>query len=182
MTKQFNPRTGGRGIEWTDETRNATGGCPHDCRWEMPDGTVAGCYAKALAESGVAKKAYPRGFAHHYWRPGELKALAAGKSPRLIFCDSTSDLFAPAVPADHVHAVLDAVRGAPHHAYQSLTKAAPQLLKYAERLPPNLWVGVSSPPTGSWAGVSPGCSRPRCCASRCGCSPRSSGGPATWSG
>jgi hypothetical protein len=35
---------------------------------------------------------------------------------------------------------------APQHAYQSLTKAAPQLLKYADRLPWNLWVGTSSPP------------------------------------
>lgn len=146
MTVQFKKKTGGRGVEWCDETRNVTGGCLHDCKWEMPDGTVAGCYAKALAESGVAKAAYPHGFEHHYWRPGELKALAAGKSPRLIFCDSMSDMFAPNVPAGHVHQILDAMRTAPHHTYQALTKAAPQLLKYVDRLPPNLWVGVSSPP------------------------------------
>lgn len=146
MTVQFKAKTGGRGIEWCDETRNATGGCLHDCKWEMPDGTVAGCYAKALAEAGVAKAGYPHGFEHHYFRPNALKTLAAGSSPRLIFCDSMSDLFAPNVPAEHVHQVLDAMRAAPHHTYQSLTKAAPQLLKYADRLPPNLWVGVSSPP------------------------------------
>ena len=146
MTIQFNPKTGGRGIEWCDETPGATGGCLHDCKWEMPDGTVAGCYAKQLAEHGVAKNAYPHGFEHHYWRPGQLKALAAGNTPRLRFIDSMSDLFAPNVPAEHVHAVLDALRAAPHHTFQSLTKAAPQLLKYADRLPPNLWVGVSSPP------------------------------------
>jgi protein gp37 len=35
---------------------------------------------------------------------------------------------------------------APHHTYQSLTKAAPRLLKFIDDLPPNLWVGVSSPP------------------------------------
>jgi len=146
MSIQFNPKTKGRGIEWTDETRNATGGCLHDCKWQMPDGTVAMCYAKDLAESGVAKKAYPHGFEHHYWRPGALTELKRGEIPRLIFCDSMSDMFARNVPSEQVHAILDAMRQAPHHAYQSLTKAAPMLLKYVEQLPPNLWVGVSSPP------------------------------------
>lgn len=55
MTIQFKPKTGGRGIEWCDETRNATGGCMHDCRWKMPNGEVAVCYAKTLAETGVAR-------------------------------------------------------------------------------------------------------------------------------
>ena len=146
MTVQFKAKTSSRGIEWCDETRNATGGCLHACKWEMPDGTVIECYAKDLAEGGVAKAGYPHGFEHHYWRPDNLKTLASGKTPKLIFCDSMSDLFASNVPPEHVHAILDAMRNAPHHTYQSLTKAAPQLLKYLDRLPPNLWVGVSSPP------------------------------------
>jgi protein gp37 len=146
MTIQFKPNTGGRGIEWCDETRNATGGCMHECAWEMPDGTRAVCYAKVLAEQGVAKKAYPQGFEHHYWRPKELRALTRGAEPRLIFCDSMSDMFAAAVPEDQVRQILAAMRQAPQHSYQSLTKAAPQLLKYVDELPPNLWVGVSSPP------------------------------------
>ena len=146
MTAQFKKKTLGRGIEWCDETRNATGGCLHDCKWQMPDGTVAECYAKSLAETGVAAAAYPHGFEHHYFRPNALKSLGRGSEPLLIFCDSMSDMFAPNVPVEHVHAILDAMRLAPHHTYQSLTKAAPQLLKYLDRLPPNLWVGVSSPP------------------------------------
>jgi protein gp37 len=148
MTKQFHPTTGGRGIEWTDETINAIGGCTHGCRWRMPDGTEAICYAEHLAEHGVAKKAYPQGFAHHYFRPHELPKLPAGVEPKLIFVDSMSDLFGADVPAEHVRAVLAAMRRVPHHAYQSLTKAAPQILKYVDELPPNLWVGVSSPPDG----------------------------------
>lgn len=146
MTKQYKPKTKGRGIEWCDETRNATGGCMHDCKWEMPDGTIAGCYAKALAESGVAKAGYPHGFEHHYWRPQALKQLSAGMEPLLIFVDSMSDLFEANVPSEHVEEVLDAMSRGPHHSFQSLTKAAPQILKYVDRLPPNLWVGVSSPP------------------------------------
>lgn len=146
MTVQFKLRTGGRGIEWCDDTRNAIGGCMHGCRWEMPDGTTAICYAEELAERGVAKAAYPQGFKNHYWRPHQLKALTKGADPLLIFCDSMSDMFAPAVPEEQVRQILAAMRDAPHHAYQSLTKAAPQLLKYADALPSNLWVGVSSPP------------------------------------
>ena len=146
MARQFNPKTQGRGIEWCDETRNATGGCMHGCRWQMPDGTWTECYAKKLAESGVAKKGYPHGFEHHYWRPHMLRQLTAGSEPLLIFCDSMSDMFAGNVPAEHVLAILDAMRQAPHHTYQSLTKAATMLPKYMDRLPSNLWVGVSSPP------------------------------------
>ena len=100
MTMQFKKKTKGRGIEWCDETRNATGGCIHECKWEMPDGTVAICYAKELAESGVAKAGYPHGFEHHYWRPDALRKLTEGRTPRLIFCDSMSDMFAANVPAD----------------------------------------------------------------------------------
>jgi protein gp37 len=146
MTVQFKLRTGGRGIEWCDETRNVTGGCMHDCRWEMPDGTTAICYAEALAENGVPSAAYPHGFKHHYWRPHQLEALTKCENPLLIFCDSMSDMFAPTVPEDQVRQILAEMRKAPHHTYQSLTKAAPQLLKYMDDLPPNLWVGVSSPP------------------------------------
>ncbi|TMP97871.1 MAG: DUF5131 family protein, partial [Verrucomicrobia bacterium] len=141
-----NQRSGGRGIEWCDETRNVTGGCKHRCRWEMPDGTIAVCYAEDLAENGVAKKAYPNGFEHHYWRPDALRQLSAGDEPLLIFGDSMSDMFAANVPEGHVRAILAEMRKAPHHTYQSLTKAAPQLLQYLPDLPPNLWVGCNSPP------------------------------------
>jgi protein gp37 len=146
MSTQFNERTRARGIEWTDRTINATGGCLHGCQWKIPDGTIAICYAEHLAESGVAKRAYPDGFAHHYFRPQVLSELPRGAEPELIFVDSMSDLFAANVPEEHVRAVLSAMREGPHHTYQSLTKAAPGILKYVNEIPPNLWVGVSSPP------------------------------------
>jgi len=146
MSAQFKPKTGGRGIEWCDATTNATGGCMHDCRWQMPDGTVAVCYAEDVAERSMVAAAYPHGFKHHYWRPAALKEMVRGKDAELRFIDSMSDMFAPAVPEDQVRQILNAMRKAPQHAFQSLTKAAPQLLKYVDDLPPNLWVGVSSPP------------------------------------
>lgn len=144
-TKQFDPKTGSRGIEWCDETRNAIGGCMHDCKWEMPDGQVAICYAKEIAAS-IASRAYKHGFEHHYWRNKELPKLAVGKEPLLIFIDSMSDLFDANVPNEHTIAVLEALRAGEHHAYQSLTKAPGRLLQFADHFPPNLWVGVSSPP------------------------------------
>ena len=104
------------------------------------------CYAEYLAESGVAKSKYPHGFNYHYWRSDQLSALSKGTEPLLIFCDSMSDLFAPNVPAEQVQLMLETMGKARHHAYQSLTKAAPQILKVVDHLPPNLWVGVSSPP------------------------------------
>ena len=83
---------------------------------------------------------------HHYWRPSQLRELTTGGEPRLIFVDSMSDLFAKVVSEGQVRTILETMRQAPHHSYQSLTKAAPQILKYVDDLPPNLWVGVSSPP------------------------------------
>jgi protein gp37 len=146
MTVQHNKRTDSRGIEWTDHTINVFGGCFHRCRWQMPDGTIAQCYAEALAENGVAKAGYPHGFEHHYYRPSNLKSLVAGRDPKLIFMDSMSDLFGHWVDEDQLTAVFQAMGTAPQHAYQSLTKAPGRITKYMHLFPKNLWVGVSSPP------------------------------------
>ncbi len=146
-TVQHNLLTGTRGIEWCSETRNVLGGCLHECRWKI-DGQIAKCYAETLAEEGLAKGGYPHGFKHHYFR-GEkaLRELVAGGAPELIFCDSMSDLFGAWVPEDQVTAILEAMgAGGRHHTYQSLTKAPGRLGKFLDRMPPNLWVGVSSAP------------------------------------
>lgn len=150
MVIQFNPRTGSRGIEWTDRTWNRTGGCLHGCVWHMPDGTRAECYASQLAEHGVAKPAYPQGFDHHYWRDGSAGELRGLKTPSMVFVDSMSDLFGHWVPEVHVTEVLGEIEKSPQHIAQVLTKNAPGILKYADRLPTNLWVGVSSPPDEMW--------------------------------
>lgn len=146
MAEQHKKKTGSRGIEWCSLTLNVFGGCLHDCKWTMPSGEIAGCYAKSLATTGVAKSAYPHGFEHHYFRPAAIKQLTSKPEPQLIFVDSMSDMFAPNVPENELIQVFDAMKTAPQHVYQSLTKAAPQILKYLQHLPPNLWVGVSSPP------------------------------------
>jgi protein gp37 len=138
-TKTINPN----GIERQGYTWNVIGGCLHQCRWEMPDGTTAICYAEAVAER-VAQAHYPHGFAHHYWHPDRLIEPALVEQPARIFLDSMADLFGHWVSVDHLTQVLNACRNAPQHTFQALTKNAPRLLKVA--LPRNLWAGVSSPP------------------------------------
>ena len=143
MNKQYKSKDR-RGIEWTDYTWNPVGGCKHGCRWTMPDGTIAICYAEAVAER-VAQDAYPQGFAHHYWRPDSVKEPLKLKKPAKIFLDSMSDLMGYWVPEDQVKEVLEVCRQAPQHSFQLLTKNAPRLLQF--EFPPNVWVGVSAPPS-----------------------------------
>jgi protein gp37 len=110
----------------------------------MPDGSIAACYAEGVAER-VAQSAYPHGFAHHYWHPARLEEPLRLKQPARIFLDSMSDLMGAWVPDAQVQAVLDICREANWHDFQLLTKNAPRLLKF--KFPPNVWVGVSAPPS-----------------------------------
>lgn len=138
-------KEGGQGgIEWTDFTWNPVGGCQHACRWEMPDGTIAKCYAEVVAE-GVAQVAYPHGFEHHYWNPDKLTEPLKRKKPAKIFLDSMSDLMGHWVTDSQIRTVLNVCRTAYWHTFQLLTKNAPRLLKFD--FPANVWVGVSAPPT-----------------------------------
>ena len=143
MNKQQKPN-GGRGIEWTDYTWNPVQGCQHRCRWEMPDGTTAECYAETIANR-VAQRAYVHGFEHHYWNPAKLNEPLKVKESARIFLDSMSDLMGHWVPKDEIEQVLEICRQADWHVFQLLTKNAPRLLEFD--FPPNVWIGVSAPPT-----------------------------------
>lgn len=143
MNKQYKGEAR-RGIEWTDYTWNPVGGCKHSCRWEMPDGSLAICYAEHVAER-VAQAAYPHGFEHHYWRPEVLNEPLKLTKPSRIFLDSMSDLMGAWVPEEEIEQVLDIARQAHWHTFQLLTKNAPRLLQF--EFPSNVWVGVSAPPS-----------------------------------
>jgi len=147
MNKQKNGKS--RGIEWTDFTWNPVGGCQHGCRWEMPDGTTAICYAETIADRMKSPKFYPNGFEHHYWHPDRLNEPLKQKQPSRIFLDSMSDLMGAWVSADEIMQVLSVVREAHWHSFQLLTKNAPRLLEFKDEISslPNLWVGVSAPPS-----------------------------------
>ena len=133
-----------KGIEWTNYTWNPVGGCLHGCMWNMPDGTIAECYAKSVAEK-VAATAYPNGFEYHYWNPSRLEEPLKAKKPSRIFLDSMSDLMGHWVSDEQIEQVLDICRQASWHTFQLLTKNAPRLLRFS--FPDNVWVGVSAPPS-----------------------------------
>src|SRR5262245_29116946 len=104
------------GIEWTDYTWNPVGGCQHGCRWRMPDGALAVCYAETVA-TRVGKTAYREGFAHHYWRPHVLDEPLQLRTPSRIFLDSMSDLMGHWVPSAQIAQVLDVCRQAEWHTF-----------------------------------------------------------------
>lgn len=148
MNKQKSPK----GIEWTrikigdDElsgfTWNPTGGCKHGCTWEMPDGEIVECYAKTIAERFT--RAYDKGFEAHYWRPHLLSEPLKLKTPAGIFVGSMADLFGHWVPEDEIRQILDVMKQAHWHTFQTLSKFPIRLPQF-NPFPANVWVGVSLP-------------------------------------
>lgn len=143
MNKQ-DKGNGKRGVEWTQYSWNPVAGCQHGCRWKMPDGAIAECYAETVAER-VAGRAYPHGFEHHYWHPDILDEPLKLKIPSKIFVGSMADVFGHWVPDDQIRRVLDVCRRAHWHTFQFLTKAAPRLRQFD--FPENCWIGASVPPS-----------------------------------
>lgn len=151
MNEQMPPN----GIEWArirnpdgtvrrGYTWNVVQGCLHDCHWVI-DGKKVECYAKTVAEKFKSAKFFMDGFEHHYFHPERLDAPLNLKEPAGIFLDSMADLMGHWVPEEQIDQVLSVCAKADWHIFQLLTKNAPRLLKFA--LPPNLWAGVSAPPT-----------------------------------
>ena len=153
MTRQKPPG----GIEWTririelpdgsfielpGWTWNPMTGCMHGCEWPRADGTMEICYAKKIAE-GIAGKSYPHGFEHHYFHPNRLEDPLKQKDPAGIFTVSMGDMFGTVVPDEDINMVLDVMRRAHWHTFQTLSKYPVRLKEFD--FPPNVWVGVSSP-------------------------------------
>ncbi len=149
MNRQKPPK----GIEWTrirqadgselpGYTWNPTGGCLHGCTWRMPDDSITECYAKTIAERFT--RGYPHGFEHHYWRPHQLDAPRRLKKPAGIFVGSMADLFGHWVPEEQIRQVLDVMRKADQHTFQTLSKFPIRLPQF-NPYPQNVWVGVSLP-------------------------------------
>lgn len=135
-----------RGFTW-----NPTGGCLHGCTWQMPDGSVTQCYAKTVAEKFT--RPFPQGFETHYWRGGKtLTDPLRQPSPSGIFVGSMADLFGHWVPADQIQQVLDVMRRADWHIFQTLSKNPTRLTEFGA-FPRNVWVGVSLPARRSATGA-----------------------------
>ncbi len=127
-----------RGYTW-----NVITGCKHGCRWKMPNGKIARCYAEAVAE-GVARDFYPQGFNHHYFHKERLAEPGRVKDGAGIFLDSMSDLMGAWVKSEEIEQVLAVTRACPQHIFIILTKNAPRLLEFS--YPENVVVMVSVPP------------------------------------
>ena len=162
MNKQGNIKNPRGGIEWTHIfgpltgfTSNPVKGCQHACRWRMPDGKLAICYAEATAERFPGKW-YARGFGTISFDEAELQAIGKLKAPAGIFIDSMSDLFSKNVPTEWILKVSATICSRPQHVFFSLTKNPSRLLEFSDEVPaavpfvswPANWlVGISVPPT-----------------------------------
>ena len=117
----------GTAIEWTDATWNPIRGCSR-----MSAG-CSNCYAERVAArfsgpgqpyEGLARMT-PKGAA---WTgkvafvPHVLDQPSRWKRPRRIFVNSMSDLFHEAIEREWLVAILEAMRRAPQHRFQVLTK------------------------------------------------------------
>ena len=150
-------------IEWTSATWNPTTGCDR-----VSEG-CDNCYALALAKrlKAAGNRRYqldgsPRtsgpgfGLALHH---DKLQEPLRWRSPRLIFVDSTSDLFHHHVPADFIVRVFATMAQAPQHTFQILTKRAERMASLVRHIQPTERVnpfetpsleklGFSSPSSG----------------------------------
>lgn len=137
------------GIEWTEATWNPTTGC---------DRTSPGCdhcYALTLAKrlKAMGNPKYQNDGDPRTSGPGfgvtlhedVLQLPKRWAAPRLIFVNSMSDLFHPAVPEEYIARVFDVMSETPRHTFQILTKRSKRLTEMSGMLPwpSNVWMGVS---------------------------------------
>lgn len=131
-------------IEWTDTTWNPLTGCS-----KISPG-CDNCYAMTFAERfrGTPGHYFENGFDLQL-RPERLMEPLRWKEPRLVFVNSMSDLFQPAVPTDFVRRVFSVMEQASRHTFQVLTKRGLSMQRFMQEYcgdrdpPPNVWLGVS---------------------------------------
>lgn len=126
-------------------TSNPVAGCNFGCQFQMPDGGIAQCYAKTIAEQTMVRRHYPFGFAHYYFREHELEELRKFKKSAGVFLGSMGDLMDYQVPDKVIWQILDTIEATPWITYFILTKQATRLKRF--KYPTNVWVGASMPPT-----------------------------------
>ncbi|MEN6533977.1 MAG: phage Gp37/Gp68 family protein [Bryobacteraceae bacterium] len=125
-------------INWTDLSWNPLSGCS-----KISPGCDY-CYAHTIAENKAGTRAFPNGFGLTF-RPHKLVEPLKVKIPTLIFANSMSDFFHPGVPDEYRDRIFDAIRAAPQHRYQVLTKRPALAAKYfaTRDIPDCVWMGVT---------------------------------------
>src|SRR5574340_1653006 len=127
-------------IEWTESTWNPVTGCS-----KVSPGCWH-CYAERMSRrlKGMGSARYENGFRvtlHH----DLLETPTQWRTSQLVFVNSMSDLFHPAVPFSFIRRVFGTMEKASHHTFQVLTKRADRLAELAPMLPwpRNVWMGVT---------------------------------------
>lgn len=127
-------------IEWTESTWNPVTGCT-----KISPG-CKNCYAERMAKRlrAMGNRSYANGFKLTL-QPHLLEVPLQWKKPQLIFVNSMSDLFHPAVPVEYIRRIFDVMKRAWWHTYQILTKRSDRLLELDKTLDwqPQIWMGVS---------------------------------------
>ena len=125
-------------INWSELTWNPASGC------EKVSAGCKYCYAEGLAENKRGTRAFPNGF-ELTLRPHKLEEPRKIKRPSLIFTNSMSDMFLESISDDYRDRVFDAIRAAPHHRYQMLTKRPEVAARYfsTRSVPDSVWLGVT---------------------------------------
>ena len=122
-------------IEWCDHTWSPVTGCEHGCVY---------CYARKLAETRLRGRCgYPaeRPFRPTF-HPNRLDAPQRARRPSRIFAVSMGDLFGQWVPDVWIESVFTAMRAAPQHTFQTLTKAPSNMV--GRGFPTNCWAGITA--------------------------------------
>ncbi len=127
-------------IEWTEMTWNPTTGCTKvsaGCKY---------CYAEVLTKrlQAMGIKKYKDGFAVKTHEDA-LDIPYTWKRNKIVFVNSMSDLFHPAIPFEFIQKVFAVMNDTPQHTYQVLTKRSDRLKELHAHLDwtDNIWMEVS---------------------------------------
>jgi protein gp37 len=127
-------------IEWTEATWNPVTGC------NKISAGCKHCYAEVMSRrlKAMHQPKYKDGFKLTL-HESELTRPSTWTKPRVVFVNSMSDLFHKDVPLEFIQAVFKAMKDAPMHTFQVLTKRADRLKELSPYLDwaPNVWQGVS---------------------------------------
>ena len=119
-------------IPWTEWTWNVNAGCT------KVSAGCQNCYAcelhtlrhKAFMAGKKLPVQYAKPFSEVQCFEGRLDEPIHHRKPRMIFVDSMSDLFHPAVSFDFIDKVMAVIALCPQHTFQLLTKRAERRRKY----------------------------------------------------
>lgn len=125
-------------INWTDLTWNPASGCravSAGCKY---------CYAEVLSENKRGTAAFPQGFDLTI-RPWKLDEPERQRKASLIFTNSMTDMFLEDIPDSYRDECFAAMRRAPWHRYQVLTKRPHIAAEYfrTREVPDCVWLGVT---------------------------------------